>query len=314
MRHIGRFVRMPSSRLLLHDGLTDRPVRLATDDTIVVSSEHAGWEGIALERQRLPPSEPEGYMPWHLLSVLITPAPRFVEYTGADANTMQQQPGDVVYRPAGLVTRAAWDGTVEGINVALSPVFVDRVAAEMLDGGSVELADSHFGADAQIRHLAHGLLHELEAGTGTALFVDSVRTALAARIVSAYGRQALPGGGPTLSHRELRRVHELVEARLAEPLRLAELAAAVPMSTYHFSRAFKATTGITAHEFVVRRRVDAARVLLERGGLLVAEVARRTGFTDASHLARHFRRRVGTSPARYGASVSWRPPGAASSA
>jgi transcriptional regulator GlxA family with amidase domain len=55
-------------------------------------------------------------------------------------------------------------------------------------------------------------------------------------------------------------------------------------------------------------------VLLERGGLLVAEVARRTDFTDASHLARHFRRRVGTSPARYGASVSSRPPGAASSA
>jgi transcriptional regulator GlxA family with amidase domain len=86
------------------------------------------------------------------------------------------------------------------------------------------------------------------------------------------------------------------------------------MSTYHFSRAFKASTGITAHEFVVRRRVDAASVLLERGGLLVAEVARRTGFTDASHLARHFRRLVGTSPARYGASVSSRPPGAASSA
>ena len=240
-------------------------------------------------------------MPWHLLTVLITPAPRFVEYTGADANTMQQQPGDVVYRPAGLVTRAAWDGTVEGINVALSPASVDRVAAEMLDGGSVELADSHFGADAQVSHLAHALLHALEAGTGTALFVDSVRTALAARIVSAYGRQTHPDSGPTLSKRELARVRDLVEARLAEPLRLAELAAAVPMSVYHFSRAFKATTGVTAHEFVVRRRVQAARVLLERGDLLTAEVARRTGFTDASHLAKQFQRRVGMTPARYAA-------------
>lgn len=86
------------------------------------------------------------------------------------------------------------------------------------------------------------------------------------------------------------------------------------MSTYHFSRAFKATTGMTAHEFVVRRRIEAARALLERGGLLVAAVARRTGFTDASHLARHFRRRVGVTPARYAAISRASRPGAASSA
>jgi AraC family transcriptional regulator len=304
---------MPSSRLFLHDGLTDRPVRLATDDTIAVSSEHAGWDGIALEWQTLPASEPQGYMPWHLLVVLIRPAARYVEFTGGVSNAVAQRPGDVVYRPAGLVTHAAWDGTADAINVALSPASVDRVAAEMLDGGSVDLADSHFGADARVSHLAYSLLHELEAGASTMLFVDSVRTALAAHVVNAYGRLARPTKGPTLSERELQRVRDLVEARLAEPLRLAELAAAVPMSTYYFSRAFKATTGMTPHEFVVRRRVDAARGLLERGGLLVAEVARRTGFADASHLARQFRRRVGMTPARYAAvNYSSRPRGLSS--
>ncbi|HET6736256.1 AraC family transcriptional regulator [Mycobacterium sp.] len=290
---------MPSSRLFLYDGLTDQPVRLATDDTIVVSSDDAGWDGIALERQSLPPNEPDGYMPWHLLSVLITPPTRYVDFTGGRSHTVPQLRGDVVYRPAGVVTRAAWDGTVDTINVALSPESVDRVAAEMLDGGSVELADSYFGADSRVFHLAHALLHGLESGAATGLFVDSVRTALAAHLVGVYGRLAAPSNGPGLTKPELQRVRDLVEARLSEPLRLADLAAAVPMSPYHFSRAFKSTTGITVHEFVLRRRVEAARTLLERGGLLVAEVARRTGFTDASHLARHFRRRVGMSPARY---------------
>jgi AraC family transcriptional regulator len=306
-------MRMASSRLFLHDGMTDQPVRIATDDTIAVSSEHAGWDGIVLERQRLPASEPEGYMPWHLFSVLITPPTRYVDFTGARSRAVPQQPGDVVYRPAGVVTRSAWDGTVDTINVALSPTLVDGVAAEMLDGGSVDLADSHFGADAQVWHLVHALLHELEAGTDTGLFVDSVRTALASHVVRAYGRQTRPASGPILSHRELQRVRDLVEARLAEPLRLAQLADAVPMSPYHFSRAFKATTGLTVHEFVVRRRIAVAKALLERGELLVAEVARRTGFTDASHLARHFRRRVGMSPARYAALTrASRPRGASS--
>jgi AraC family transcriptional regulator len=292
---------MPSSRLLLHDGLTDRPVRLATDDTIVVSSEHTGWEGMALERQHLPPSEPEGYMPWHLLSVQLTPPTRFVDFGEGRSRTFRPQRGDVIFRPAAVVTRAAWDGTSDVLNVALSPAVVEQVAAEMLAGGSVELADSHFGADATVWHLTHALLRELEAGTGSVLFVDSVRTALAAHLVGAYGQSVRPKRGPTLSDQDLQRIRDLVEARFADPLRLAELAGAVPMSPYHFSRAFKSTTGMTVHEFVVRRRVEAARALLERGGLLVAEVARRTGFTDASHLARQFRRRVGMTPARYAA-------------
>jgi AraC family transcriptional regulator len=292
---------MPNSRLFLHDRLTDRPVRLATDDTIVVSSEHADWDRIALERQHLPPSEPEGYMPWHLLSVLLSPPRRYLDYDGGRARAVPQQPGDVVFRPAGVVTRAAWEGTADTINVALCPQTVQNVAAEMLDGASVELSDSHFRPDVRVRHLAHALLHELEAGTSTGLFVDSVRTALAAHLVRSYGHHAPLRRGPSLSVRELQRVRDLVEVSLPESLRLADLAAVVPMSPYHFSRAFKATTGMTVHDYVLHRRIEAAKAMLERGELLVAEVARRTGFADASHLARQFRRRVGMSPAHYAA-------------
>lgn len=296
---------MPSSRLFLHDGLTRQPVRLATDDTIVASSEHAGWDGIVLERQHLPPTEADGYMPWHLMSVLTAPPMRYVDFRGGQAHMIRQRPGDVVFRPAGVVTRSAWDGSAETINVALSPDIVTSVGAQMLDGRTGEVTESHFGADARVWHLAHALLHELNTGSATELFVDSVRTALAAHVVAAYGRLR-PTSVPALSPRELQRVRDLVEAQLASPLRLADLAAAVPLSPYHFSRAFKAATGITPHEFVVRRRVEAAKALLQRGKLSVGEVARRTGFTDASHLARQFRRRVGMSPARYGAANSRR--------
>lgn len=313
MRDPSTFGCMPSSRLFLHDGITNQPVRLAADDTIVTSSENAGWDGIALERQHLPANEPEGYMPWHLMSVLVTPATRFVDFDGGRARTVPQRGGDVVFRPAGVVTHAAWEGTADAVNVGLCPETLSRIAAEMLDGRTVELTESYFGADPRASHLAYALLHELENGTGTTLFVDSVRTALVAHIVGAYGRTRL-ASAPTLTKAELQRVRELVEARFAESLHLAELAAAVPMSVYHFSRAFKTATRITPHEFVVRRRVEAAKALLARDNLTVEEVARRTGFVDASHLARQFRRRVGVSPARYAAAVRASPPGPASTA
>jgi AraC family transcriptional regulator len=296
---------MPSSRLFLHDGLTRQPVRLAADDTIVASSEDADWDGIVLERQHLPAAEADGYMPWHLMSVLTTPPTRYMDFHGGRAHTIPQRPGDLAFRPSGVVTRAAWDGSAETINVALSPDVVTSVAAEMLDGRTVDVADSYFGADARVWHLAHALLHELETGSATALFVDAVRTALAAHVVTAFGR-VTPAPVTALSPAELQRTRDLVEAQLASPLSLADLADAVPLSPYHFSRAFKAATGITPHEFVVRRRIEAAKTLLQRGNLPVGEVARRTGFTDASHLARQFRRRVGTSPARYAAAMSRR--------
>jgi AraC family transcriptional regulator len=297
---------MPSSRLFLHDGLTRQPVRLAADDTIVASSEHAGWDGIVLERQYLPPSEPDGYMPWHLMSVLSAPPQRYVDFRAGQAHVVPLRPDDVVFRPAGVVTHAAWDGSAETINVALSPDTVANVGAEMHDGRIVEVADSYFGPDARVRHLAHVLLHELETRSATALFVDSVRTALAAHVVAAYGH-VRPAFVAALSPGELKRVRDFVAAQLASPLRLADLAGAVPLSPYHFSRAFKTTTGMTPHEFVVRTRIEAAKTLLRRGKLPVGEVARRTGFTDASHLARQFRRRVGTTPARYAAAMTpWR--------
>jgi AraC-like DNA-binding protein len=89
------------------------------------------------------------------------------------------------------------------------------------------------------------------------------------------------------------------DADLTEDLRLADLAAAVPLSPYHFSRLFKATTGLTPHRYVMRCRAEAARAMLARGHLGLDEIARRTGFADRAHLTRQFRRHFGTTPGAF---------------
>jgi AraC family transcriptional regulator len=78
------------------------------------------------------------------------------------------------------------------------------------------------------------------------------------------------------------------------------MAAVARLSTYHFARQFKAATGLPPHRYVIMRRVERAKQLLQRDGdLSLAEVAARAGFADQSQLSRHFRRLVGVTPGRF---------------
>ena len=106
-----------------------------------------------------------------------------------------------------------------------------------------------------------------------------------------------PRGG--LPAAALRSVTDYVEENLAEGLTLEEISAVAHMSQFHFSRLFKASTGLSPHRYVVGRRVERARELLAKTALPLHEVARLAGFTDQSHLAKHFRRHLGVTPSRF---------------
>ena len=62
---------------------------------------------------------------------------------------------------------------------------------------------------------------------------------------------------------------------LDKDLTLAELAAAVHMSPYHFARLFKCSTGVPPHRFVVRQRIARARAFLATQELSIAQMGRR---------------------------------------
>ena len=101
---------------------------------------------------------------------------------------------------------------------------------------------------------------------------------------------------PDLDDRRLRRVVEYVEAHLAEPMTVADLATVAAMSPSHVSRAFRAATGEAVWAFVQRRRCERARALLATTRLPIAEVAYRTGFAGQAHLTTSLRRRYGATP------------------
>ena len=98
----------------------------------------------------------------------------------------------------------------------------------------------------------------------------------------------------------LRAVEEYIEEHLDGCPTLAQLAAVVRLNPYHFARQFKAATGLPPHQYVILRRVERAKQLLQGGShLSLADIAAHAGFSDQSQFSRHFKRLIGVTPGRF---------------
>jgi len=92
------------------------------------------------------------------------------------------------------------------------------------------------------------------------------------------------------------RICEYIDSHLQENIALEVLAEIAQLSVHHFARAFRQSLGIPPHNYIVQRRVEHAQQLLRNTDLPLSEIASEAGFTDQSHLARHFRTIIGVSP------------------
>ncbi len=101
------------------------------------------------------------------------------------------------------------------------------------------------------------------------------------------------------------RAKKLLEERYADDVRLEELESEIGLSRFYLVRRFRAEVGMPPHAYQLAVRLDRARVLVTEGVPLV-DVAARCGFTDQSHLTRHFRRATGVAPGAYARSAGVR--------
>jgi AraC family transcriptional regulator len=130
------------------------------------------------------------------------------------------------------------------------------------------------------------------------LFVDHIALAMASHVAATYGglssgRHMIKGG---LAPWQKKRATELIESRLDGALELEALAKECGLSKRHFCRAFRQSTGQSAHEWLQMRRLDRAKDLLLDKHKSLADIGILSGFSDQSHFTRVFMQYLGTTP------------------
>ena len=153
--------------------------------------------------------------------------------------------------------------------------------------------------DAIIRQIGASFLEGLRRPAETnQLFIDHMMLALTAHIAQTYGgfhRAAeLARGG--LASWQVKRACEKLESDLGGKIPLEQIAADFNLSVSHFSRAFRISTGLPPHQWLLQRRIRVAKQLMTVRDLSLSEIAISAGFANQSHFTRVFSSVVGISP------------------
>ncbi|MEI9887131.1 MAG: AraC family transcriptional regulator [Rhizomicrobium sp.] len=184
--------------------------------------------------------------------------------------------------------------------VLLDTGMMDELADDEKLPRTLEFSYRHDLGDGAIASRMHELQAELDnPGLMGRLYVESLCCEIAVRTARAQASAppAVARGG--LTPKRLRMVKDYIEANLVNEITLSHLAAVAGVSYAHFCRAFHTSVGMASHQYIVRRRIDMAKELLAKSRLPIAEIAPTVGFGDQSHLTKHFRRIVGTTPRQF---------------
>lgn len=267
-----------------------------------ISSAGSGWSGLRLESHHLiGPAEStgmiDGFQICYNLSGPVA-AEWLVEGRRVSASL---QKGDLCLATHGEFRSVAWRRSYDLLLLSLAPSLMADVAGELCDISPVELQSKRGFSDSNIESICQLLLADVMGGTPTGpIYGEHLACSLCFYLAHHFGvtpaRQDAPES--SLPGPVLKRVCELIEARLSTPLGLQDLAREANLSRFYFSRMFRNSTGDTPYRYLTKRRIARAKKLLA-AGCSEAEVAEATGFSSRSHLASLFRRYTGTTPHQF---------------
>jgi AraC family transcriptional regulator len=271
------------------------------------SSDGLAWVGLEATRFRAAPDS-ELHQPAisHHRLFMVTRPPEQLELCYEGVKRHRPAPaGSISLVPAGSPALWRWSGPKDTLNIYLEPGLIERVAAEVFGFDPARLTVPPLDS-LDLPHLRAAMAAvdaELTAcGAGGSLAAESLANVLAVHLIRHVSapRRTARGRDGMLPRGRLRAVVEYVEEHLDASLTLGQLAALARLSPYHFARQFKAATGLPPHQYVIMRRVERAKQLLQgHGDVSLAEVAAHAGFSDQSQFARHFKRIVGVTPGQF---------------
>jgi AraC family transcriptional regulator len=206
-------------------------------------------------------------------------------------------PGSLLLGNAGQCFECAHEHGVGDRCIAFrfSPEYFERIAA---DAG----ATPSFGVPRlpPLRAMSPAIARACAGLAGSATCWEELAIQLAARAVQlAAGLEPDPNAAPAGALARVTSAVRRIERNPAVRLNLASLAREARLSPYYFLRTFQKLTGVTPHQFILRKRLRNAALRLARDTTLVLDIALDCGFGDLSNFNHAFRAEFGVSPTSF---------------
>lgn len=130
------------------------------------------------------------------------------------------------------------------------------------------------------------------------------------RTVTSLGRKPMLDHNPSIpdsirltashrKHKTLDKVMPYIDQNFRESVDQKALAQRCGMTPFRFSRLFKEVNGVGFMEYILARRMDYAKQLLENSQMPVTNIGYEAGFKDPSYFARAFKQMAGCTPSEY---------------
>jgi AraC family transcriptional regulator len=276
------------------------------NQSLVLSSRQMNWNGILVEQYQHSPTPQEVELPALSDRWLLLPLGQPTHLTQKRDDRIHEsivQEGDSIFVPAGQPSY--WychrsDTHRPMLHIHLQPELVGQVAqASAMDTEQLHLANCFRKQDLNLQHIAMLLLAQLRSGGMMGrLYVESLTQVLAIYLLQHYSKSAriISSENRTLTHSQLQQALDYIHTHLDRDLSLVELASVVNISPTYFASLFKRTIGISPHQYVIRRRVERAKLMLSKTDIAIADIALQVGFSSQSHLTQQFKRFTGVTP------------------
>ena len=202
--------------------------------------------------------------------------------------------------PSGMPHGRKSDGA-ESLATVFSRTYVEQAADGLLRRSSSEIVSAPCAVDPVILSMGRVLRGELLQGQIRDPFlVEAVGVVLTGHLVRRWSSQ--PSLRPLkgqLSPGQIRNTLDAIESNMSSGIRVRDLASQIGVGTHQFSRLFRQTMGCSPYRFVMLRRVERGRFLLEKTALPLAEISLDLGFVSQSHFTSVFHREMRTTPQAY---------------
>jgi AraC-like DNA-binding protein len=202
--------------------------------------------------------------------------------------------------PAAVTPRAYFSGPIELLHIYYPHNRLAELAS--VEPSALELRDPNTQFDRDIAATCQHMVREMaDRARMSQLHFDSLAISLGVQLIrrwsNANGKPEVLRGG--LAPWQLRRVTDFMREHASHDLVLEDLSALVDLSPKHFARAFRQSTGLPPHRWMVNQRIERARELLALGEASIAEIALACGFADQSHFTVAFRKATGVTPGAF---------------